>query len=202
MSIVLKNWVRVSDTVTADADYFVTAARPNTSATMAQTSLSSDHNGGGRNVTVTTTGSGDSGKTATITGTDVDGASQTEVITLPGSATATAGTKIFLTVTAVEMSAQPAANITVGFGTAAGAKIGGGGVFGSFRTTSGGNAGTCSFRTGGTAGTVLATDKSSGTSGGNNGQVSAHGTGTKLVNGMYVTYTVGDFDQIIVFYAG
>ena len=112
MSIVLKNWVRVSDAVTADPDYFVTAARPNTSATMAQTSLSSNHNGGGRNVTVTTTGTGDSGKTATITGTDVDGASQTEVITLPGSATATAGTKIFLTVTAVEMSAQPAANIT------------------------------------------------------------------------------------------
>ena len=100
------------------------------------------------------------------------------------------------------MSAQPAANITVGFGTAAGSKIGGGGVFGSFRTTSGGNAGTCSFRTGGTAGTVLATDKSSGTSGGNNGPFSAHGTGAKLVNGMYVTYTVGDFDQIVVFYAG
>ena len=54
MSIVLKNWVRVSDAVTADPDYFVTAARPNTSATMAQTSLSSNHNGGGRNVTVTT----------------------------------------------------------------------------------------------------------------------------------------------------
>ena len=189
MSIVLKNWIRVSDAVTADPDYFVTAARPNTSATMAQTSLSSDHNGGGRNVTVTTTGSSDGGKTATITGTDTDGASQSEVITLAGSATATAGTKIFLTVTAVEMSAQPAANITVGFGTAAGSKIGGGGVFGSFRT-------------GGTAGTVLATDKSSGTSGGNNGPFSAHGTGAKLVNGMYVTYTVGDFDQIVVFYAG
>ena len=41
MSIILKNWVRVSDAVTADADYFVTAARPNTSATMAQTSLPS-----------------------------------------------------------------------------------------------------------------------------------------------------------------
>ena len=61
-------------------------------------------------------GSGDGGKTATITGTDTDGAAQTEVITLAGSATAVAGTKIFLTVTAVEMSSQPAANITVGFG--------------------------------------------------------------------------------------
>jgi len=202
MSITLMNWVRVSDEVAADDNYFVTAARPNTSATMAQTSLAAAHNGGGRNVDVTTTGSSDGGKTATITGTDTDGAAQTEVITLAGSATTTAGTKIFLTVTAVEMSAQPAANITVGFGSLCGAKIGGGGVFGSFRTTSGAAAGTCSFRTGGTAGTVIATDKSSGTSGGNNGQVSAYGTGARLVNGLYVTYTLTNFIQIIVFYAG
>jgi hypothetical protein len=168
---------------------------------MAATSLASTHNGGGRNVTVTTNGS-ESGITLTATGTDVDGAAQTEDISLPGSATLTAGTKIFKTVTAVSVTSQPAANITVGFGTACGAKIGGGGVFGSFRTTSGAVAGTCSFRTGGTAGTVIATDKSSGSAGGNNGQVSAHGTGARLVNGMYVTYTLTHFIQIIAFYAG
>ena len=201
MSITLMNWVRVSAEVAADPDYFVTAARPNTSATMAQTSLAAAHNGGGRNVTVTTNGS-ESGISMTATGTDVDGAAQTETIALPGSATLTAGTKIFLTVTAAEFTSQPAANITVGFGAAAGAKIGGGGVFGSFRTTSGAAAGTCSFRTSGTAGTVIATDKSSGTAGGNNGQVSAYGTGARLVNGLYVTYDVGDFIQIVVFYAG
>ena len=201
MSITLMNWVRVSDEVAADPDYFVTAARPNTSATMAQTSLAAAHNGGGRNVTVTTNGS-ESGISMTVTGTDVDGAAQTETIALPGSATLTAGTKIFLTVTAAEFTSQPAANITVGFGAAAGAKIGGGGVFGSFRTTSGAAAGTCSFRTSGTAGTVIATDKSSGTAGENNGQVSAYGTGARLVNGLYVTYDVGDFIQIVVFYAG
>ena len=201
MSITLMNWVRVSDEVAADPDYFVTAARPNTSATMAQTSLAAAHNGGGRNVTVTTNGS-ESGISMTVTGTDVDGAAQTETIALPGSATLTAGTKIFLTVTAAEFTSQPAANITVGFGGVAGNKIGGGGVFGSFRTTSGAAAGTCSFRTGGTAGTVIATDKSSGTAGGNNGQVSAYGTGARLVNGMYVTYTLDHADQIIAFYAG
>jgi len=201
MSITLSNWVYISDEVTADANYFVTAARPNTDATMAATSLASTHNGGGRNVTVTTNGS-ESGITLTATGTDVDGAAQTEDISLPGSATLTAGTKIFKTVTAVSVTSQPAANITVGFGTACGAKIGGGGVFGSFRTTSGAVAGTCSFRTGGTAGTVIATDKSSGSAGGNNGQVSAHGTGARLVNGMYVTYTLTHFIQIIAFYAG
>ncbi len=201
MSITLSNWVYISDEVAADANYFVTAARPNTDATMAATSLASTHNGGGRNVTVTTNGS-ESGITLTATGTDVDGAAQTEEIALPGSATLTAGTKIFKTVTAVSVTSQPAANITVGFGTACGAKIGGGGVFGSFRTTSGAVAGTCSFRTGGTAGTVIATDKSSGSAGGNNGQVSAHGTGARLVNGMYVTYTLTHFIQIIAFYAG
>ena len=37
MSIVLMNWVYISDEVAADADYFVTAARPNTDATMANT---------------------------------------------------------------------------------------------------------------------------------------------------------------------
>ena len=201
MSITLMNWVYVSDEVTADADYLVTAARPNTDATMANTSLASTHNGGGRNVTVTTNGS-ESGISMTATGTDVDGAAQTETISLPGSATTTAGTKIFKTVTAVSVTSQPAANITVGFGVVCGAKIGGGGVFGSVRTTSGAVAGTCSFRTGGTAGTVIATDKSSGSAGGNNGQVSAYGTGARLVNGLYVTYTLTHFIQIIVFYAG
>ena len=201
MSITLMNWVYVSDEVTADADYFVTAARPNTDATMANTSLATTHNGGGRNVTVTTNGS-ESGISMTATGTYVDGAAQTETISLPGSATTTAGTKIFKTVTAVSVTSQPAANITVGFGDVWGAKIGGGGVFGSFRTTSGAVAGTCSFRTGGTAGTVIATDKSSGSAGGNNGQVSAYGTGARLVNGLYVTYTLTHFIQIIVFYAG
>ena len=118
------NWVRISDEVTADADYFVTAARPNTSATMAQTPLAAAHNGGGRNVTVTTNGS-ESGISMTVTGTDVDVAAQKETIALPGSATLTAGTTIFLTVTAAEFTSQPAANITVGFGAVAGAKIGG-----------------------------------------------------------------------------
>ena len=49
---------------------------------------------------------------------------------------------------------------------------------------------------------TICTDTSSGTAGANNGQVSAYGTGARLVNGMYVTYDVGDFTQIVVFYAG
>ena len=83
-----------------------------------------------------------------------------------------------------------------------GAKIGGGGVFGSYRVTSGGTGGTVSFRTGGTAGTVISTELTGGSAGTNGGMVSAYGTGARLVNGMYVTYTLDHADQIIAFYAG
>ena len=202
MSITLSNWVRVSDEVVASATYFCAAAQPNTSFTMANTELASTHNGGVRNITVTTAGAGDSGKTVTLTGTDSDGDELIEVITLPGSATLTAGTELFKTVTAAEMSVVPAANVSVGFGTLCGAKIGGGGVFGSYRVTSGGTGGTVSFRTGGTDGTVIATDLTGGSAGTNGAMVSAYGTGAKLVNGFYVTYTLDVADQILAFYAG
>jgi len=202
MSITLSNWVRVSDEVAASATFFCAAAQPNTSFTMAETELASTHNGGVRNVTATTAGSGDSGKTVTLVGTDSDGAALSEIITLPGSATLTAGTELFKTVTAAKMSAQPAANVSVGFGTLCGQKIGGGGVFGSYRVTSGGTAATVSFRTGGTDGTVIAADLTAGSAGTNGAMVSAYGTGAKLVNGFYVTYTLDTADQILAFYAG
>ncbi len=105
--------VFISDENASDDDRLVTAARPNTSATMANTTFAG---GGARNVTVTTTGTGDNAKTCTITGTDVFGNAMTEVITSTSSAETVAGTKLFLTVTAVECSAQYAANIKVGSG--------------------------------------------------------------------------------------
>ena len=105
--------VFISDENASDDDRLVTAARPNTSATMANTTFAG---GGARNVTVTTTGTGDNAKTNTIVGTDVFGNAQTEVITSTGSAETVAGTKLFLTVTSVTSSAQFAANIKVGSG--------------------------------------------------------------------------------------
>ena len=105
--------VLISDENASDDDRLVTAARPDTSATMANTTFAG---GGARNVTVTTTGTGDNAKTCTITGTDVFGNAMTEVITSTSSAETVAGTKLFLTVTAVECSAQYAANIKVGSG--------------------------------------------------------------------------------------
>ena len=86
--------VFISDENAADPDRLVTAARPDTSATMAATTFAG---GGARNVTVTTSGTGDNAKTCTITGTDVFGNAMTEVITSTGSAEAVAGTKLFLT---------------------------------------------------------------------------------------------------------
>jgi len=105
--------VFISDENASDDDRLVTAARPDTSATMANTTFAG---GGARNVTVTTTGTGDNAKTNTIVGTDVFGNAQTEVITSTGSAEAVAGEKLFLTVTSVTSSAQFAANIKVGSG--------------------------------------------------------------------------------------
>ena len=107
--------INISDENASDDDRIVTAARPDTTATLATTTFLG---GGARNVTVTTTGTGDNAKTCTITGTDVFGSAMTEVITSTGSAEAVAGTKLFLTVSAVECSAKYAANITVGSGTA------------------------------------------------------------------------------------
>ena len=68
----------VNDENASDDDRLVTAARPDTSATMANTTFAGS---GARNFIVTTTGTGDNAKTCTITGTDVFGDAMTEVIT-------------------------------------------------------------------------------------------------------------------------
>ncbi len=78
-----------ADTNAADSASISANERPNTDFTIGGT----DASGGtatfaaARIVTATTAGTGDSGKTVTITGTDVNGVTQTETITLPGSAT-------------------------------------------------------------------------------------------------------------------
>ena len=48
--------ITISDEVVADADFIVTAARPDTTATLANTSFAS---GGARLLSVTTAGTGD-----------------------------------------------------------------------------------------------------------------------------------------------
>ena len=152
MTLTYVNVKTIMDETASSTTYFATAARPNTSFTMANTAFASTHNGGGAVITATTAGSSDSGKTVTLTGTDLNGNAQTEVITLPGSATDTAGTKYFLTVTAAEMSTQPAGNVSLGFNASRGM-----GMFGGRTALKG----VTSF-SGGTAGDVAFHNSSSG----------------------------------------
>jgi hypothetical protein len=190
----------VSDENASDDDRLVTAARPDTSATMAATTFAG---GAARNVIVTTTGTGDNGKTCTITGTDVFGSAMTEVITSTGSAEAVAGAKLFLTVTAVECSAQYAANLKVGSGTLCAQAIGGGARIRlrGMSVVSGGTAGTLSFIDGTPeSGTALFTARTIGTA---NDTVdrTIPSEGVVFVNGMSVSYTLDHADMMTFFFS-
>jgi len=189
----------ISDVNAADADRLVTAARPDTSATMANTT----HAGGAaRNVTVTTTGTGDNAKTCTITGTDVFGDSMTEVITSTSSAETVAGAKYFLTVSGVECSAQYAANITVGSGSLCAQAVSGANRvrLKGMSIVSGGTAGTVSYYNGAPEdGTVLMTARTIGTA---NETVdrTIPANGVLFGSGMVVQYTLDVTDMLTIFY--
>ena len=100
------------DSNASSTTFVAAAARPTTTFTLAKTSFGTNT---ARKITATTSGTGDGGKTITIVGTDENGDALTEVITLPGSATTTAGTTgAFLTITSATVSAQPAANVSLG----------------------------------------------------------------------------------------
>ena len=190
----------VSDENASDDDRLVTAARPDTSATMANTTFAG---GAARNVIVTTTGTGDNAKTCTITGTDVFGNAMTEVITSTSSAEAVAGTKLFLTVTAVECSAQYAANLKVGSGTLCAQAIGGGARIRlrGMSVVSGGTAGTLSFINGTPeSGTTLFTARTIGTA---NDTVdrTIPSEGVVFTSGMSVSYTLDHADMMTFFFS-
>ena len=189
----------ISDENASDDDRLVTAARPNTSATMANTTFAG---GGARNVIVTTTGTGDNAKTYTIVGTDVFGDTLTEVITSTGSAEQVDGTKFFLTVTAVESSAQFAANLKVGsLASAAQAVFAGRVRLKGYSIVSGGTAGVIEFVNGTPEdGTVLFKARTIGTD-----NTTLDNTipedGILFENGLSIKYTVGTIDMMNIFYA-
>ena len=190
----------ISDENASDDNRLVTAARPNTTATLANTTFAG---GGARNIIVTTTGTGDSGKTTTITGTDVFGNSLTETITSTGSAEAVAGAKLFLTVSSVVCSEQYAANIKVGSGTLCGEA-----VRGDLRlrlkglsVVSGTSAGDVDYFNGTPeSGTNLFSSRTIGT---DNTTVdrTIPAEGVLFDTGMSVKYTVGTMDKLTVFFA-
>ena len=190
----------ISDENAADADRLVTAARPHTSATMANTTFAG---GAARNVTVSTAGTGDNAKTNTIVGTDVFGAAISEVITSTGSAEAVAGAKLFLTVSSVTSSAQFAGNITVGSGSLCAQAIQGSNRvrLKGMSIVSGGTAGTVEFINGSPEdGTALFKARTIGTA---NTTVdrTIPAEGVLFDSGMSVKYTVDVADMLTIFHA-
>ena len=189
----------ISDENASDDDRIVTAARPDTSATLANTTFAG---GGARNIIVTTTGTGDNGKTTTITGTDVFGDTLTETITSTGSAEAVAGEKLFLTVTAVECSVKYAANIKVGSGDLCAEAIQGNNRIRlkGFSIVSGGTAGVVDFFNGTPeSGTALFKSRTIGT---DNTTVdrTIPDQGVLFDNGMSVKYTIATIDMMTFFH--
>jgi len=195
----------IMDETAASATYFAAAARPNTSFTMANTAFASTHNGGGAVITATTAGSSDSGKTVTLTGTDLNGVAQTEVITLPGSATLTAGTKYFLTVTSAEMSSQPAGNVSLGYNDSRGmGMFAGRTALKGFTCCSGGTAGDVKFHSTSaltTSSTPFMQYRTNGTAD-NETHFNIPAPGVLCVDGLTVTYTLDNIDQMNVLYNG
>jgi len=190
----------ISDENAADADRLVTAARPNTSATMANTTFAG---GAARNVTVSTAGTGDNAKTNTIVGTDVFGDALTEVITSTGSAETVAGASMFLTVSSVTSSAQFAGNITVGSGSLCAQAIQGSNRIRlkGMSIVSGGTAGTVEFINGAPEdGTTLFKARTIGTA---NTTVdrTIPAEGVLFDSGMSVKYTIDVADMLTIFYA-
>jgi|TARA_R110001632_G_scaffold40832_1_gene102450 hypothetical protein len=190
----------ISDENASDDDRLVTAAQPDTSATMANTTFAG---GAARNVIVTTTGTGDNAKTNTIVGTDVFGNALSEVIISTGSAEAVAGTKLFLTVTSVTSSAQFAANIKVGSGTLCAQAVESSNRvrLKGMSVVSGGTAGDVEFINGTPeSGTTLFKSRTIGTA---NTTVdrTVPSQGVLFDSGASVKYTVDTADNITVFYA-
>lgn len=191
--------ITISDEVVADGDFIVTAARPNTTATLANTAFAS---GGARLLSVTTAGTGDNGKTTTITGTDVLDGAISEVITSTGSAEAVDGTKYFKTVSSVVCSAQYAANITVGsLAGAAQAIFAGRTRLKGFFVVSGGTAGVVSMYDGTPeSGTVLFKARTLGTDNTLINDTFIPGDGVLFADGAVVEYTVATVDLMTFFY--
>ena len=190
----------ISDEVAADDNFIVTAARPNTTATLANSSFAS---GGARLLAVSTAGTSDNGKTTTITGTDVFGSTISEIITSTGSAEAVAGTKLFLTVSAVECSAKYAANITVGSGSLCAKAVGGGNRVRLVGTSivSAGSAGLVDFYNGTPeSGTIVMKNQTIGTD-----HTTVDNTipdeGLLFADGLTVAYTVATVSLMNVFHS-
>ena len=188
------------DTNASSATFVAAAAQPTSTFTLAKTSFGTNT---ARKITATTAGTGDNGKTVTIVGTDQNGDALTEVITLTGSAETSSGTTgAFLTITSATVSAQPAANVSLGM-TAD--------VFGSIfqgrtrvrqvNAESGGAVGSVLFRDGSITGTTLLTVRTGGTAGDIN-TVNIPQDGILYKDGAFVTFSEVSCNSATVYFDG
>ena len=189
-------------TTTAAGTAVVAAlAQPTTTFTLTGTSFGTNI---GKQITATTAGTGDGGKTVALVGVGVDGEALEETITLPGSATTTAGTtNYFASVTSATVSAQPAANVSLGIlTTSAGQVFGGPTRIRQANVYSGGAIGSVNFRTTSVSGTALLVVRTNATEG-NNTTVNIPQDGVYFpVGGAFVTFDETDCNAVTVYFDG
>ena len=189
-------------TTTAAGTAVVAAlARPTTTFTLTGTSFGTNI---GKQITATTAGTGDGGKTVALVGVGVDGEALEETITLPGSATTTAGTtNYFASVTSATVSAQPAANVSLGIlTTSAGQVFAGPTRIRQANVYSGGAIGSVNFRTTSVSGTALLVVRTNATEG-NSTTVNIPQDGVYFpVGGAFVTFDETDCNAVTVYFDG
>ncbi len=177
--------------------YVAAAARPTTTFTLAKTSFGTNT---ARKITATTLGS-ESGITVTIVGTDENGDALTEVINLPGSASTTAGTTgAFLTITSATVSAQPAANVSLGMT----ADVFGGIFAGRTRVrqanvASGGAIGSVEVKNGSITGTTQLTLRTQATEG-DISTVNIPQDGILYTSGAYISFSEVNCNSVTVYF--
>ena len=177
--------------------YVAAAARPTTTFTLANTSFGTNT---ARKITATTLGD-ESSITVTIVGTDENGDALTEVITLPGSATTTSGTTTaFLTITSATVSAQPAANVSLGMT----ADVFGGIFAGRTRVrqanvASGGAIGSVEVKNGSISGTTQLTLRTQATEG-DISTVNIPQDGILFTSGAYISFSEVNCNSVTVYF--
>jgi len=189
-------------TTTAAGTAVVAAlAQPTSTFTLTGTSFGTNI---GKQITATTAGTGDGGKTVALVGVGIDGEALEETITLPGSATTTAGTtNYFASVTSATVSAQPAANVSLGIlTTSAGQVFGGPTRVRQANVYSGGAIGSVNFRTTSVSGTALLVVRTNATEG-NSTTVNIPQDGIYFpVGGAFVTFDETDCNAVTVYFDG
>jgi len=188
------------DTNASSNTYVAAAATPTTTFTLANDTFGTNT---GRKITATTAGTADGSKTVTIVGTDVFGNSITEVIDLPGTASTTSGTtNFFQTITSATVSAQPAANVSLGMTSdVAGGVFEGRTRVRQLQVSSGGSAGNVEVRNASTSGTSNITIRTTATAE-DNTTINIPMDGVVFKDGAYITFSETECHAATVYYDG